>query len=58
MSLWLRFLASAGRLASISLRRRLFIFLSGTKALLLKERWLSPEAEFGPLAAENVELAL
>jgi len=24
----------------------LFIFLSGTKALLLKERWLSPEAEF------------
>src|SRR3977135_1446935 len=48
MSLWLRFLAPAGRLASISLRRRLFIFLSGTKALLLKGRWLSPEAEFAP----------
>ena len=48
MSLWLRFLVQAGRLASISLRRRLFIFLSGTKALLLKGRWLSPEAEFAP----------
>src|SRR6266568_6437105 len=41
-------LAPAGRLASISLRRRLFIFLSGTRALLLKGRWLSPEAEFAP----------
>src|SRR5712672_505851 len=48
MSLWLRFLAPAGRLASISLRRRLFIFLSGTKVLLLKGRWRSPEAEFAP----------
>ena len=46
MSLWLRFLAAAGRLAPISLRHRLFIFLSGTKALLLKERWVSPEVEF------------
>ena len=48
MSLWPRFLAPAGRLASISLRNRLFIFLSGTKALLLKERRASPEAEFAP----------
>ena len=40
--------ASGSFLASISLRRRLFIFLSGTKALLLKGRWLSPEAEFAP----------
>jgi hypothetical protein len=46
MPLGLRFLAPAGCLASISLRHRLFIFLSGTKALLLKGRWLSPEAEF------------
>jgi len=48
MPVGLRFLAPAGRLASISLRHRLFIFLSGTKALLLKGRWLSPGAEFAP----------
>jgi hypothetical protein len=38
--------ASGSFLVSISLRRRLFIFLSGTRVLLLKERWVSPEAEF------------
>ena len=53
MSLWLRFLVQAGRLASISLRRRLFIFLSGTKALLLKEKVGVSGGGVRPLAAET-----
>jgi hypothetical protein len=57
MSLPLRFLAPAGRFGLNLLRHRLFIFLSGTKALLLKERWVSPWPEFA-LGGRNVELAL